>query len=73
MVENHKMIVENSGLLTVAALKHLNVKNKKIVSVTKKTLKKGSASVTIKAKKKGSTKVTVKVGKKSAKVTVKVK
>ena len=26
MVENHKMIVENSGLLTVAALKHLNVK-----------------------------------------------
>ena len=25
MVENHKMIVENSGLLTVAALKHLNV------------------------------------------------
>ena len=33
MVENHKMIVENSGLLTVAALKHLNVKKKKIVSV----------------------------------------
>ena len=33
MVENHKMIVENSGLLTVAALKHLDVKNKKIVSV----------------------------------------
>lgn len=33
MVENHKMIVENSGLLTVAALKHMNVKNKKIVSV----------------------------------------
>lgn len=33
MVENHKMIVENSGLLTVAALKHLNVRNKKIVSV----------------------------------------
>lgn len=33
MVENHKMIVENSGLLTVAALKHLNVKGKKIVSV----------------------------------------
>ena len=29
MVENHKMIVENSGLLTVAALKHLNVKKKK--------------------------------------------
>ncbi len=33
MVENHKMIVENSGLLTVAALKHLDVKRKKIVSV----------------------------------------
>ena len=33
MVENHKMIVENSGLLTVAALKHLNVQKKKIVSV----------------------------------------
>ncbi|MCM1252359.1 MAG: threonine ammonia-lyase [Clostridium sp.] len=33
MVENHKMIVENSGLLTVAALKHLSVKNKKIVSI----------------------------------------
>ncbi len=25
MVENHKMIVENSGLLTVAALRHLDV------------------------------------------------
>ena len=33
MVENHKMIVENSGLLTVAALKHLNVKKKKVVSI----------------------------------------
>ncbi len=33
MVENHKMICENSGLLTVAALKHLDVKNKKIVSI----------------------------------------
>ncbi len=33
MVENHKMIVENSGLLTVAALKHLDVKNKKVVSI----------------------------------------
>ena len=33
MMENHKMIVENSGLLTVAALKHLDVKNKKIVSI----------------------------------------
>ncbi len=34
MVENHKMVVENSGLLTVAALKHLEgVKGKKIVSI----------------------------------------
>ena len=33
MVENHKMVVENSGLLTVAALKDLNVKDKKVVSV----------------------------------------
>lgn len=33
MVENHKMIVENSGLLTVAALRHLNVKDKKVVSI----------------------------------------
>lgn len=33
MVENHKMIVENSGLLTVAALKHLNVKGKKVVAI----------------------------------------
>ncbi len=33
MVENHKMVVENSGLLTVAALKQLKVKNKKIVSI----------------------------------------
>ena len=33
MVENHKMIAENSGLLTVAALKHLNVRDKRIVSI----------------------------------------
>ena len=33
MAENHKMIVENSGLLTVSALKHLEFKNKKVVSV----------------------------------------
>lgn len=33
MVENHKMIVENSGLLTVAALKHLDVTDKRIVSI----------------------------------------
>lgn len=33
MVENHKMVVENSGLLTAAALKHLDVKNKRIVAI----------------------------------------
>ena len=33
MVENHKMIVENSGLLTVAALKHMNAEGKKVVSI----------------------------------------
>lgn len=33
MVENHKMIVENSGLLTVAALKHLDFKDKKVVAI----------------------------------------
>ncbi len=33
MVENHKMIVENSGLLTVAALKHLSFTGKKVVSI----------------------------------------
>ena len=33
MVENHKMIVENSGLLTAAALRHLNVEKKKIVAI----------------------------------------
>ena len=33
IVEHHKLIVENSGLLTVAALKHLGVTGKKIVSV----------------------------------------
>lgn len=33
MVENHKMVIENSGLLTVAALKQLDVKGKKIVSI----------------------------------------
>jgi threonine dehydratase len=33
MVENHKMIVENSGLLSVAAIKHLGVKDKRIVSI----------------------------------------
>ena len=33
MVENHKMVVENSGLLTVAALRHLDFTGKKVVSV----------------------------------------
>ena len=33
VVENHKMIIENSGLLTVAALKHLQFKDKKVVSI----------------------------------------
>ena len=33
MVENHKMVVENSGLLTVAALKHLPPENKRVVSI----------------------------------------
>ena len=33
VVENHKMVVENSGLLTVAALKHLNCKDKRVVSI----------------------------------------
>ncbi len=33
MVENHKMVVENSGLLSVAALKHIDAKGKKMVSI----------------------------------------
>ncbi len=33
MVENHKMVVENSGLLTVAALNQLKIKNKRVVSI----------------------------------------
>ncbi len=33
MMEKHKMIVENSGLLTVAALNHLGCKGKNVVSV----------------------------------------
>ena len=33
MVENHKMVVENSGLLAVAAIKHLDMKDKKIVAI----------------------------------------
>lgn len=33
MLENHKLLVENSGLLTAAAVKHLDVKDKKVVSI----------------------------------------
>ena len=33
MVENHKMVVENSGLLTVAALKHMKAEGRKVVSI----------------------------------------
>ncbi len=33
MVENHKMVVENSGLLTVAALKKLDLKDKRAVAI----------------------------------------
>ncbi len=33
IMENHKMIVENAGLLTVAALKHLDCKGKNVVSI----------------------------------------
>lgn len=33
MVENHKMVVENSGLLTVAALKHMDCKEKNIAAI----------------------------------------
>ncbi len=33
MIEIHKMIVENAGLLTIAALNHLNCKDKNVVSI----------------------------------------
>ena len=33
LVENHKMVVENSGLLTVTALKQLDLKGKKAVAI----------------------------------------
>ena len=33
MVENHKMVIENSGLLTVAAIKHLDCRDKRVVSL----------------------------------------
>ena len=33
MLENHKMLVENSGLLSVAALKYLDVQDKNVVCI----------------------------------------
>ena len=33
IIENHKMVVENSGLLTVSALKHLKCRDKKVVAI----------------------------------------
>ena len=33
MMENHKMVVDTSGLLTVAALKKLDIRGKKVVSI----------------------------------------
>ena len=33
MVENHKMVVENSGLLTAAAVKHLPFSGKRVVAI----------------------------------------
>lgn len=33
MMEKHKMIVENAGLLTIAALNHLSVKGQNVVSI----------------------------------------
>lgn len=33
LVEKHKLIAENSGILSIAGLKKLNVKNKKIISI----------------------------------------
>ena len=33
MMENHKMVVENSGLLTVAALRHIDCKGKLVVPI----------------------------------------
>ena len=33
IMENHKMIVENAGLLSVAALRHLDCKGKNVVSI----------------------------------------
>ena len=33
LLENHKMLAENSGLLTIAALKHLKAEGKKVVPI----------------------------------------
>ena len=33
LIENHKMLAENSGLLTVAALRHLDVTGKEVVAI----------------------------------------
>ena len=33
LVEKHKLVAENSGILSLAALKKLNEKNKKVVSL----------------------------------------
>ena len=33
IMENHKMVVENAGLLSVAALKHLDCRDKNVVSI----------------------------------------
>lgn len=33
LMENHKIVAENSGLLTIAALRHLDIKGKKVVSI----------------------------------------
>lgn len=33
LVESHRMVAENAGLLTIAALRHLDVRDKKIVSI----------------------------------------
>ena len=32
-IQNHKMVIDNSGLLTVAALKHLDVTDKRVVAI----------------------------------------
>ena len=51
----------------------VSVKNKKIVTVSKKKLSKGSATVTVKGKKKGTATITVTSNGVSKKFKVKVK